>query len=67
VSIGTGILLIVVGLILQKVITADVEGINIQALGGILVTVGILVLIVALIFTAFTTFRRRGHRRPRRF
>ena len=58
-----GVLLIVVGAVLKYAITATVPGVNLQALGGILLVAGVIVLVLGLLYMLFGLFRRR--RRPR--
>ena len=50
-TIGTSLLLIAVGAILNYAVTADVEGIDIQTVGVILMLIGILGLILSLLYT----------------
>jgi hypothetical protein len=50
-TIGTSLLLIAVGAILKYAVTADVEGIDIQTVGVILMLIGILGLILSLLYT----------------
>jgi hypothetical protein len=51
VTIGTSLLLIAVGAILKYAVTADIEGLDIQTVGVILMLVGILGLILSLLYT----------------
>jgi hypothetical protein len=51
VTIGTSIVLIAAGAILYYAVNADVEGIEIDTVGLILMIVGILGLVVSLIYT----------------
>jgi hypothetical protein len=50
-TIGTSLLLIAVGAILKYAVTADVQGIDIQTVGVILMLIGILGLILSLLYT----------------
>ena len=50
-TIGTSLLLIAVGAILNYAVTADVEGLDIQTVGVILMLIGILGLILSLLYT----------------
>jgi hypothetical protein len=54
-----GVLLIVVGAVLKYAITATVPGVNLQALGGILLVAGVIVLVLGLLYMLFSLFRRR--------
>lgn len=51
VTIGTSILLIAIGAILKYAVTAEVDAIDIQTCGVILMLVGILGLILSLLYT----------------
>jgi hypothetical protein len=51
VTIGTSIVLIAVGAILKYAVTAEVDAIDIQTVGVILMLVGILGLILSLLYT----------------
>lgn len=51
-TIGTSILLIAAGAILKYAITADVDGVNLETVGVILMIVGILGLVISLILLA---------------
>lgn len=51
VTIGTSIVLIAVGAILYYAVNADLEGIEIDTVGLILMLVGILGLVLSLIYT----------------
>ena len=59
-GIGTSILLIAVGAILRRAVTATVSGINLQTVGTILLVVGIIGLIISLLYLTLWTDRRRG-------
>ena len=50
-TIGTSLLLIAVGAILNYAVTADLEGIDLQTVGVILMLIGILGLILSLLYT----------------
>ena len=50
-TIGTSLLLIAVGAILKYAVTADLEGLDIQTVGVILMLIGILGLILSLLYT----------------
>ena len=50
-TIGTSLVLIAIGAILNYAVTADVEGIDIQTVGVILMLIGILGLILSLLYT----------------
>ena len=54
-----GVLLIVVGAVLKYAITATVPGVNLHALGGILLVAGVIVLVLGLLYMLFSLFRRR--------
>ena len=51
VTIGTSIVLIAVGAILYYAVNADVQGIEIDTVGLILMLVGILGLVISMIYT----------------
>ena len=57
-GIGTSILLIAVGAILKYAVTASVSGIDLAAVGVILMIAGIIGLVLSLIWMAMA--RRRG-------
>jgi hypothetical protein len=66
-AIGTSLLLIAAGAILAWAVDYEVSGVDLQAIGGILVVVGIIGLIFSLLFLAsFAPFGSRevadGHR-----
>lgn len=68
VTIGTSIVLIAVGAILKYAVTAEVEAIDIQTVGVILMLVGILGLILSLLYTFMWSPQaqaRRGEPDPR--
>jgi hypothetical protein len=59
VYIGTSIFLIAVGAILRYAVTADVEGINLDTAGLILMIVGVLGALLSLLWMTIWTDRRR--------
>lgn len=61
-SIGTGILLFVIGAILRFAITVRLDSVNIPLVGDIFMGAGVVVFILGLIFT----FRRRHSTTTRR-
>ena len=63
VTIGTSILLIAVGAILKYAVTAEVDFIDIQTAGVILMLVGILGLIVSLLYTFMWSPAAQSRRR----
>jgi hypothetical protein len=63
-AVGTSLLLIAVGAVLAMAVDYQVSGIDIKAIGGILVVVGIIGLVFSLLFLAsFAPFggERGGH------
>ena len=58
--IGTSIFLIAVGAILRYAVTADVEGINLDTAGLILIIVGAVGLLFSLLWMTIWADRRRG-------
>jgi heme/copper-type cytochrome/quinol oxidase subunit 2 len=58
-TIGTSIVLIAVGAILKYAVTADLDAIDIQTVGTILMIVGILGLAISLLYTFVLADRRR--------
>ena len=54
-----GAVLILVGAVLKYAITATVSGVNLQALGGILLVAGVIVLALGLLYMMFGLFRQR--------
>ncbi len=58
--IGTSIFLIALGAILRYAVTADVEGINLDTAGLILMIVGVVGLLVSLLWATIWADRRRG-------
>ncbi len=58
-TIGTSIVLIAIGAILKYAVTLDVEGIDVQVVGTILMIVGILGLAISLLYTFVLADRRR--------
>jgi hypothetical protein len=57
--IGTSIFLIALGAILRYAVTADVEGINLDTAGLILMIVGVVGLLLSLLWMAVWADRRR--------
>jgi Domain of unknown function (DUF6458) len=57
--IGTSIFLIAVGAILRYAVTADVEGVNLDSAGLILMIVGVLGLLLSLLWMTIWADRRR--------
>jgi hypothetical protein len=58
-TIGTSIVLIAIGAILKYAVTADLDAIDIQTVGTILMIVGILGLAISLLYTFVLADRRR--------
>ena len=58
-TIGTSIVLIAAGAILKYAVTVDVEAIDLQVVGTILMIVGILGLAISLLYTFVLADRRR--------
>ncbi len=69
-TIGTSIVLIAAGAILKYAVTVDVDAIDLQVVGTILMIVGILGLAISLLYTFVLADRRRPpadpHDRPTR-
>lgn len=61
-TIGMSIFLIAAGAILKYAVTADVEGIEIDVVGTILIIAGILGLVISLLYTAMWSDRGGGGR-----
>jgi hypothetical protein len=59
VTIGTSIVLIAIGAILYYAVNADVQGIEIDTVGLILMLVGILGLVISMIYTFALSSRAR--------
>jgi uncharacterized protein DUF6458 len=59
VYIGTSIFLIAAGAILRYAVTADVEGINLETAGLILMIVGVIGLLFSLLWMTIWADRRR--------
>jgi Domain of unknown function (DUF6458) len=59
VYIGTSVFLIAVGAILRYAVTADVEGINLDTAGLILMIVGVIGLLFSLLWMTIWADRRR--------
>jgi hypothetical protein len=57
-GIGTSILLIAVGAILKYAVTASVSGVDLQAVGVILMVAGAIGLLLSLIWMAMASRRR---------
>ena len=58
-TIGTSIVLIAVGAILKYAVNADVDAIDLQVVGTILMLVGILGLVLSLLYTFVLSDRSR--------
>ena len=58
-TIGTSIVLIAIGAILKYAVTVDVDAVDIQVVGTILMIVGILGLAISLLYTFVLADRRR--------
>ena len=58
-TIGTSIVLIAIGAILKYAVNADVDAIDLQVVGTILMIVGILGLVISLLYTFVLADRRR--------
>ncbi len=58
-TIGTSIVMIAIGAILAYAVEADIQGIDIQTVGVILIVLGIIGLILSLLYT-FVWASRRG-------
>ena len=62
-SIGASLFLIAVGAILAFGVTAETEGVNLDAVGYILMIVGVLGLLLSgLFWNGFSPYRRGGRR-----
>jgi hypothetical protein len=59
VYIGTSVFLIALGAILRYAVTADVEGINLETAGLILMIAGVLGLLLSLLWMTVWSDRRR--------
>ncbi len=59
-GIGTSILLIAIGAILKYAINADIEGVEIDTVGTILLIIGIIGLLIAVLYTFVLSDRRSG-------
>jgi hypothetical protein len=59
VGIGTSIFLIAVGAILKYAVTADVEGIDVNVVGVILMVVGAIGIVLSLLWMTIWADRRR--------
>jgi heme/copper-type cytochrome/quinol oxidase subunit 2 len=60
-TIGTSIVLIAVGAILKYAVTAEVDAIDLQVVGTILMIVGIIGLVISLLYTFVLADRHRPH------
>jgi heme/copper-type cytochrome/quinol oxidase subunit 2 len=58
-TIGTSIVLIAIGAILKYAVNADVDAIDLQVVGTILMLVGILGLVLSLLYTFVLADRSR--------
>jgi hypothetical protein len=58
-TIGTSIVLIAAGAILKYAVTVDVDAVDLQVVGTILMIVGILGLAISLLYTFVLADRRR--------
>jgi heme/copper-type cytochrome/quinol oxidase subunit 2 len=65
VTIGTSIVLIAAGAILKYAITVDVEAVDIEVVGTILMIVGIVGLAISLLYMFLQADRRPRDPRPR--
>ncbi|RCV50800.1 DUF6458 family protein [Marinitenerispora sediminis] len=63
-GIGLGIFLVVVGAVLRFGITADVQGIDLAAIGVILMLAGIAVVVLTLILMMLRSGRETEERLP---
>lgn len=63
-TIGMSLFLIAAGAILKYAITADVEGVDIEVVGTILMIVGILGLILSLLYEFLWSERARARGGP---
>ncbi|MFC7326317.1 DUF6458 family protein [Marinactinospora rubrisoli] len=63
-GIGLGIFLVVVGAVLRFGITADVQGIDLGAIGVILMLAGIAVVVLTLILMTLRSGRETEERLP---
>lgn len=59
-GIGTSIFLIAVGAILRYAITANVEGVDLDVVGLILMIVGVVGLLISFLWITIWADRRRG-------
>ncbi len=65
-SLGTGVFLVLVGLILEYAITVErVWVVNLQQLGAILVFIGLVVIVLSLVWLVFAAIFRRRRAGPR--
>lgn len=63
-TIGTSLVLIAAGAILNYAVTAEVDWIDIQTVGVILMLVGIIGLILSLLYTFMWSDSARSRREP---
>jgi Domain of unknown function (DUF6458) len=59
-TIGMSIFLIAIGAILKYAITADLEGIDIQTVGVILMVAGLIGLVISILYTLLWSSDRGG-------
>jgi hypothetical protein len=59
-GIGTSLVLIAIGAILNYAVEADVQGIEIHTVGVILMVLGVVGLLISLLYMAFWADRTRG-------
>jgi hypothetical protein len=64
VTIGTSLVLIAIGAILNYAVTAEVDWIDIQTCGVILMIIGIVGLILSLLYTFLWSNAARGSKPP---
>ncbi|MGI8775640.1 MAG: DUF6458 family protein [Actinomycetota bacterium] len=59
-GIGVSVFLLAIGAILRFAVSASTEGIDLQAVGVILMVVGVIGLLMSLLFWSTWSDRRRG-------
>ncbi|HEX8067057.1 MAG TPA: DUF6458 family protein [Thermoleophilaceae bacterium] len=59
-TIGASLFMIAVGAILKYAVTVDIDEIDLEVVGTILMLIGILGLVISLAYTFAMTDRRRG-------
>jgi hypothetical protein len=64
VTIGTSLVLIAIGAILKYAVTAEIDFIDIQTAGVILMIIGIVGLILSLLYTFLWSNSAKSNRRP---